>query len=535
MVKRLLKLRLRTTITLLVSAVIFICFSVTNHLIKKNVELTTLNNIEEKAKDLSRTVALSPVVIDGLSNNVDEKSIQPYTEKIRKATDVRFIVVLDMNGIRKSHPIKEKIGHKFVGGDDKPVYAGKENLSIGKGTLGMSLRFFTPVYNATGKQIGAVVVGILLDDVQTQLDKSSRVIYISAIIGILVGIFGAVLLAYKVKKIMFGMEPDEIANLLEQRSAMLLNVREGVLAVDRDSKITLLNQEAERLFKKVGINHNPVGQKVGDIIPKFHITSVIETGHKELDQEYSINGLVLVANIVPILVNRQIVGAVATFRDKTEMKIMAEQLTGVRLYAEALRSQTHEFMNKLHVILGMVQLEFYDQLLDYVRGLKDTSESEAGFFTSHFKDPVLSGFLLGKVSYAREKGAELKFADECYLPTPNDQEVIKGMITILGNLIDNAIDAVQNSEEKKVAVEILPKPVGQISITVTDTGTGMSPEMKNSIFEKGFSTKGVDRGYGLYLVMHSVAELNGTIDFCSQEGFGTKINVKIPYENRSDS
>ncbi|MGJ7922001.1 DcuS/MalK family sensor histidine kinase [Neobacillus sp. LXY-4] len=530
--KKIMKLRLRTTITLLVTGVIAFCFLVTNQLIKQNVEATTLDNIEEKARDLSRTVALSTIVKNGLNNKEDEKYIQPYAEEIRKITDVRFVVVLDMNGIRKSHPITSMIGHKFVGGDDKPVYKGKENISIATGTLGKSLRYFTPVYNDEGKQIGAVVVGILVDDVQNQIEKSSSIIYTSAIIGILIGLIGAILLAKKVKNIMFGLEPEEIANLLEQRSAMLRNVREGVLAVDRDSKITLINQEAERLFEKLGINEDPVGQKVGDIIPKFHITSVMETGQKELDQEYSFNGLDLVGNIVPIVVNEQIVGAVATFRDKTDMKSMAEQLTGVRLYAEALRAQTHEFMNKLHVILGLVQLEFYEDVLSYIRDLKDTCENEAGFFTTRFKDPILAGFLLGKVSYAREKGAELVFSDECYLPVPKDRDLENQIVTIVGNLIDNSLDALNKCKEKQVTVEMFPISDEEVSITVSDTGVGMSPELQKSIFEKGFSTKGPNRGVGLYLVLKSIKELNGSISISSEEGTGTKINVVIPFEKQ---
>jgi len=526
------KLRLQTTITLLVTAVICTCFLVAYISSIQYVKETTFAKIEEKARDISRTVAMSQVVINGLSNKEDEDKIQPYAEKIRKATDVRFVVVLDMNGVRKSHPITNKIGKKFVGGDDKPVYKGKENFSIAKGTLGTSLRFFTPVYDEKGKQIGAVSVGIAIDEVQEQMDKTSKNIYISALIGLLVGIIGAVFLAKKVKRIMFGMEPDEIANLLEQRSAMLKNVREGVLAVDQTSTITLLNQEAERLLKNISSNHQLVAKKVDDILPNSHIGTVLETGLKRLDQEYSYKGLVIVMNIVPITVDDQIVGAVATFRDKSEMKLMAEQLTGVRLYAEALRAQTHEFMNKLHVIVGLVQLELYDQILGYVRDLKEQSISTADFFTKNIKDPVLSGFLLGKVSYAREKGSELKFTDETFLPTPKNKDIVKDLVTILGNLIDNALDALAYCENKEVIVEIIPISDRELSITVMDNGIGMSPEVQKSIFEKGFSTKGANRGFGLYLVFQSIKELNGRISISSEEGTGTKINVIIPFEKQ---
>ncbi|UQD53563.1 two-component system sensor histidine kinase DcuS [Bacillus methanolicus] len=532
MKKHIFKLRLQTTITLLVSGVIIFCLLVTNYLTKQYIEETTLTRIEEKARNISRTVALSPIVIDGLSGKSDEATIQTYTEKIRKATDVLFIVVLDMNGIRKSHPNPNKIGKRFVGGDENAVFSGEEYKSTAKGTLGMSFRYFTSVFTDNGKQVGAVVVGILLDDVKNQVKQSDRIIFISMFLGIMIGLIGAVLLAKKVKTIMFGMEPDEIAKLLEQRSAMLEYAREGVLAVDKNGNITLVNQEATRLFKKMGIDEEYIGRKFEDFIPTFHLQAVIEKGQKVIDQEYSLNGLIIVANIVPILVKKEIVGAVATFRDKTDIKIMAEQLTGVRSYAEALRSQTHEFMNKLHVILGMVHLELYDQLVDFVKSVTNTFHSEVGFVTKRFKDPVIAGFLLGKMSNAREKGARLVFSENCFLPKPKDQNVVQEIVTILGNLIDNSLDAVKESQEKKVEVEIIPVFDKKISIAVADQGPGMSAEVKARVFEKGFSTKGQERGLGLHLVKQSVEKLHGQIIISSELGRGTKFIVTFPYEEK---
>ncbi|WP_153126849.1 DcuS/MalK family sensor histidine kinase [Peribacillus tepidiphilus] len=531
MKKHKIKLRLQTTITLFVSGVIIFCLLVTNYLTKQYIEETTLARIEEKARNISRTVALSPIVIDGLSGKRDEEAIQTYTEKIRKATDVLFIVVLDMNGMRKSHPNPNKIGKRFVGGDEDPVYSGEEYKSTAKGTLGMSFRYFTPVMNEKGQQVGAVAVGIRLDDVKNQVNQGNRIIFISMFLGIMIGLIGAVLLAKKVKNIMFGMEPDEIARLLEQRSAMLEYAREGVIAVDKDGNITLVNQEANRLFKTMGIEEY-IDRKIVDLIPTIHLQAVMDKGQKVIDQEYSLNGLMIVANIVPIFVNQEIVGAVATFRDKTDIKLMAEQLTGVRAYAEALRSQTHEFMNKLHVILGMVHLELYDQLVEFVKSVTNTFHSEVGFVTNRFKDPVIAGFLLGKVSYAREKGARLVFSENCFMPKPKDQDIIQEIITILGNLMDNSLDAVIGSKEKKVEVEIIPVCNKKLSITVSDTGPGMSTDIKERVFEKGFSTKGQDRGLGLHLVKQSVEKLHGQIIISSELGRGTKFTVTLPYEEK---
>lgn len=524
------KLSLQTTITLLVSGVIIACLLITSYFIKQNIEKTTLAHIEENAQDISRTVALSPIVIDALSGKADKSLIQQFAEKIRTATNVQYIVVLDMNRIRLSHPDPNEIGKKFVGGDEGPVFSGKDHISVAKGTLGRSLRSFTPVFDSNGKQIGAVAVGVLLNMIDQKEKQSIQVIFFSMFIGSIVGLIGAVLLGRKVKKIMFGMEPGEIAHLLEERSAVLEFAREGIMAFDKDSNITLVNQEAARLIKKMGIDDDPKGRKVKDVIPELSINSVIDTGCKALDQEIFFNDQSVIANIIPIRVDHRISGAVATFRDKTEIRQMAEQLTGARSYAEALRAQTHEFMNKLHVILGMVQLEYYDQLIDFVQGITEKFQTEVGFITSRFKDPVLAGFILGKVSFVRENGGKLSISEASFMPTIKDSEIEKDIITILGNLIDNSLDSLKGRKVKNIEVEIVPLTGNQLSITVSDTGIGMSNEVLKNAFDKGFSTKGNDRGFGLYIVNNSANKLNGKVKIASELGKGTRINVVFPYE-----
>ena len=527
------KLKLQTKITLLVSGVCLLCLLVTNYLVQKNVEETIVDSIEEKARIMSRAAAISPIFIAGLNGDSSEDTIQQYAEKMRKKADMDFIVVLDMNGMRKSHPMPEKIGQKYAGGDAGEVFIGKEHTSIAKGTLGMSLRYFTPVYNNDGEQIGAILVGILLDDVEKKVTESSVVIILSMLLGMVVGLTGAIFMAKKVKSILFGMEPEEIAKLLEQRSAILDYAREGILAVDRSSRITLINQEAARLIETIGVSY-PMTKFAEEVLPQLPFMSVMQTGEKEVDQEYFLNGLVVVANILPIYVNDEIVGAVATFRDKTEIKEMTEQLSGVRTYAEALRSQTHEFMNKLHVILGMVQLEFYDQIPNYVKGITDTFQSEVGFITTRVKDPVLAGFILGKVSYSREKAAKLNFSEDFYLPKPKNKDTVQDLVTILGNLIDNSIDAVHGCQDKKIDLEIRPADDGHLLIKISDTGKGIEQEFMEKVFVKGFSTKGENRGIGLHLVQNSIKRLNGQLSIHSDVDNGAEICINIPYETQGE-
>jgi two-component system, CitB family, sensor histidine kinase MalK len=525
--RKILRLRLQTTITILVCSVVALALFVTDLLISEEVGRTTLKNQEDKALNIARMTAHSPVVVEALNGQREEKDIQDYTNEITKITKVEFIVVMDMNGIRKSHPNPQQIGLHFVGGDEGPVLHGHEHFSTAKGTLGYSLRAFTPVFTKDGKQIGAVAVGLSLNKVKQDVSSGKKVIYLAVIFGILVGVIGAIFLARKIKDSMFGLEPAEIGKLLEERSAMLQSTKEGILAVDQDGRITLANNEALRLFQEAGIKDNPVSHFVDEVIPQLNLKEVLETGNIKINEEIDLSGITLFSNHLPIIVNNEIVGAIATFRNKTEINQLAEELTGVKLYAEALRAQSHEFLNKLHVVLGLVHLEQYDKLADYINQISDHLENQVGYLVSKIKDPALAGFILGKMSYAREMGAELSFTGEGIFPEHKSPDMAHELITILGNLIDNALEALSDQEYKKVNVyfEIFDD---ELLIEVADNGPGIKKEHLDEIFTKGFSTKGNNRGIGLFLVKRSLEKIHGDVEIQTEFNKGTRFMISIP-------
>ncbi len=523
------KWRLQTTIALLVCVVVLMALFATDILISARITKETENNLTEKATDIARMTAKNPIVIEGLKNHKKEDKIQGAAEEIRRITKVEFVVVMDMNGIRKSHPNRKRIGEHFVGGDEAAVLQGKEHISIAKGTLGVSLRSFTPVFDDHHKQIGAVAVGILIKRVNKAVAQSRQIIYISAIFGILVGILGALFLARKIKQILFGLEPIEIAKLLEERSAMLQSAKEGILALDSSGRIRLVNNEAIRLFQAAGFRKNPAGEMLENFIPGTKLTHALETGEYQVNQEQVLNGITILVNQAPVIVKGKIAGAILTFRDKTEIKQLAEQLTGAKLYAEALRAQSHEFMNKLHVISGLVQMEHYQAIPAYIEKLIDFQQTELKFVMDRFKDPVLAGFLLGKLSYARESGAEFTINGEGIVPETEEQDLIHEVITILGNLIDNGVDAVKNSARKWITLRF-DYFEDVLVLEIHDTGKGMDENLRKKIFHKGFSTKGDNRGFGLFLVKQSIDKIKGDIEVHTNEDEGTAFIVTIPYK-----
>jgi CitB family two-component system sensor histidine kinase MalK len=526
------KIKLRTIIIFLVCIVVLLSLLLTDLLVSRSINDSSIRNEEEKALTVARIVSQSEIVQNGLREEKAEE-IQQYANEVRQTADVLFVVVMDMEAIRYSHPKSELVGKPFEGGDEALVFEGNEYSSISEGTLATSLRSFTPVVNEMNEQIGAVAVGISLENVQQTIDQNHKNIVLGSFFGLLVGLIGALLIAGYIKRTLYGLEPSAIAKILEERNAMLQSVHEGIIAVDNDGRITLVNKSALKLFKRAGLPEQPIGMDITTYMPTTGLDRVLKTGVPELGAELTINGNSLLVNRVPLIVDNQIIGAISTLRDKTEVKELAKQLTGVRLYVDALRAQTHEVKNNLHVILGMVRSGAYEQLKTFILQLVNHKNHEIGQL-SDIKDAVLSGFLLGKLSYARECGVDLTIKSEDVIPKTKSSEVIHEIITILGNLINNAAEAVEERPFKKVDVQ-LSHHDNLLKIEIKDTGPGIKTEDLADIFEKGFSTKGENRGYGLALVKTSIDKLGGNLMVDTFAGSGTTITVEIPYEAEGDS
>ncbi|MCL6602626.1 MAG: DcuS/MalK family sensor histidine kinase [Paenibacillus sp.] len=492
----------------------------------------TRHNLEDKAITIARTIAMIPLVSEGLIQGRSEE-IQAYTTKITRRNDIMFVVVIDMNSIRYSHPDVSFVGKPFSGGGQHIALRGEESVSEGEGSLGKSVRAFVPVYDGRGRQVGIVVVGLSLERVHRIIQQNEWTIIVILLSGALLGGFGAMVLARRIKQMMLWLEPSEISKLLEERSAMLQSTREGILAIDDNADITLINLEAERLLRKAGCKGEALRQPVTDYWPALRLENMLTTGEAKLDEEIDLNGTTLLANSLPIWVNGAIVGAIVTFRDKTEISQLVERLSGVSLYAEALRGQAHEFMNKLHVIMGMTHMGLYEDLQHYISGTVNNYQNEIGSITRHIKDPVMAGFLLGKLSRAREAGVQLILAEDSYLPQAEGSEIIHELITIVGNLLDNAMDALNGQEHKEIHLAFRYH-LARLICTVSDNGSGIPESLRQKVFEQGFSTKGENRGIGLYLVLRSVNKLNGHLEILASDGRGTRFLVEVPYVTEDD-
>ncbi len=493
---------------------------------------TTTEQMGENALDVARTVSLIPSVRDAFYTPDPADVIWPLAERVRKATGAEFVVVGNRQGIRYSHPLPDRIGKHMVGGDNAPALEGKEYTSEAVGSLGPSLRGKVPLYGLGGEIIGIVSVGFMLQDIHAAIWQYDRWIIGVVAAAAAMGVLGAVLLARNIKREIFGLEPAEIAAVLQERTAVLQSIREGIIAINDRQEITVLNTQARRLLD---LPEDALGKRVTDVIPNSRMPSVLETGEAQYDHDMILGDTVVVANRVPITIGGRVAGVVATFRDRTEIRRLGDQLSEVKRYAEALRSQTHEFANKMHAVSGLVQLGHYEQAIDYICAATSGHQNLVELLMRRVPDPTVAAIILGKYNRAAEQRVRLEVDEGSSLRSLRDEPLDSDMlVTVIGNLLDNALEAVKDLEPERRRVRLaLSDEGGEVVIAVEDAGPGIPPENLRRIFEEGFSTKdSARRGIGLALVKRAVEHHGGRVTADSDPGRGARFVVRIPRERK---
>ncbi len=489
-----------------------------------------INRTEESAMDLAQSIARIPTISENIEKEDGINVIQPLVEGIRKNTQADFIVILDMEGIRYSHPVEDRLGQYFVGGDEKRVLVrGESYVSEAVGTLGESKRAFVPIYKEN-KQVGAVALGILVKGIKERIDSILSSTYIVLLWGNLLGVVGSVLLGNNVKKSIFGLEPREIAMILEEKNAIIDSLKEGVIAIDKDRKITLINREAKKLLN---YGEEIMGMDINQIIKNTRLPILLQTGEAEYSREQIINDTVVLVNRIPIKVEDEVVGVVASFNKKNEVQRLAEELTGVKKFVEALRSQNHEFMNRLHTISGLIQLKEYDKAMSLISKVSSEKQEITSFIIDRIKVNEIAGLILGKFDRANELKIDFKIDSNSSLCRSYSLEFKNSLVTIIGNLIDNAIESLNDVDikEKKIYIGLFEEE-NDLRIVVKDTGVGIPDSLKTKIFERGFSTKvGNSRGIGLDLIKSNINLFEGNIELKSKVNQGAEFIVTTPYQN----
>jgi two-component system CitB family sensor kinase len=532
-------MKLQTKLTLLVITVVFVSICI----IISFVASWMTGNIESKARtnimNVAEMAAHSTEIVNALEAKDPNGNIEAYVNmQLKDLEQVEYIIVADNGGIRYSHPNPEMIGQMFEGGDEtRVVEKGEAYISEATGTLGKSLRAFVPIYDSENKkQIGFVCAGTLTQSIETAKHTAILYIILIALGGLMAGVIGAFLLANNIKNTLLGLEPDEISKLYNEKMGMLDAIHEGLVAVDDEARITLINDSALNILRfENRINKEDIiGRNVEVVIPNSRLINVLETGKSEFEEEQRINNTIIMTNRVPIMSRGKIVGVIASFRDKTEVTRMAEELTGVKKMAWSLRAQNHEFMNKLHTIAGLIQLEEYEEAIQFISDVAKVRSNISNILTENIKDASLSALLLSKYNKAEEFRIKLKIDENSKLTKLPQYMTSEEIVSVVGNLIENSIDAVENDGSGFIYIKIVQSEYF-LNIKVKNNGDEIPLEYREKIYEQGFSTKEGQRGHGMYIIKKIIDEFNGTIYFDVDEGVLWDITIPMTRSEKIDS
>lgn len=482
---------------------------------------------EHRAAGVAQTTAAMPEVISCLEAPTRcPASIQAVAERIRRATGASYVVVIDASRIRHSHPqpslIGQPIEETLVAGDGR-THTGSDN-----GATGRSARGIAPVFDGRGRVIGEVSAGLRESSVTSALWSGLPTFAIWFALALLGGALASWLLAARLKRLTFGLELDEIALLLQEREATLHGIREGVIAFDAHGRVTMVNDEARRLLL---LEHAPLGGRLDDLVPAGRLHDVLSGEASGQDEVVLTDDFALTVNRMPVSLSGRPHGSVVTLRDRTEMSGLLRELDSVRGLTDALRAQQHEFSNRMHTVAGLLELGQAPEALAYLTELRASGDSFVDDLRARISSTLIVGLLVGKSADASERGVELRVTEDTWLG--DAPEHIQALTTILGNLVNNALDALAEAppqdQPAHVSVSILEEE-DEIVVCVADNGPGVPAGAQESIFLDGFTTKptrgALHRGLGLALVHRLVQRLGGTISV--SEGPGAQFVVRLP-------
>ncbi|KAF4409450.1 ATP-binding protein [Streptomyces lycii] len=484
--------------------------------------------LDDQAMRRALAIAQTTATRPGLDRDVlstrpsPDGPVQAEAERIRRSTGAEYVVIMNTAGIRLSHPSPERIGHR-VSTDPGRALAGDEVMQIDEGTLGRSARGKVPLRDEDGRIVGAVSVGIGYDSVRDRLVSAVPGLLAYAVGALAVGALAAYLVSRRLQRRTHDLAFSDISALLAEREAMLHGIREGVVALDGRGRVRLVNDEAQRLL---GLGHRATGLPLEDVLGRGRTADVLSGRVTGEDLLTVSGGRVLVANRMPTDDG----GAVVTLRDRTELERLGRELDGTRGLIDALRAQDHEHANRMHTLLGLLELGLYEEAEQFITEAVGVHRATAEQITERVRDPLLAALLVGKATVAAERGVALRLTGESLLP---DRLVDPGgVVTVVGNLVDNALDAAAGTPRAEVRVALRAEGRAAV-LRVGDSGPGIPPERREDVFTEGWSTKeppahGGRRGIGLALVRRLAERQGGSARVRAAEGGGAEFTVVLP-------
>jgi len=495
---------------------------------------TVQRTAEQRTTAIVESLIHSPFVLAAATGPDPTAALQPYVEKVRLSTGTSFITVFAPDRTRFTHPDPAQIGRPYIG-TIAPALAGRTFTETYAGTLGPSVRTTGPVVDGAGRVVALVSAGITVSTIGHDLTAALPGIAGTALATLAVGAAGSWVLSRRLRRQTRGLSPRSLTAMLDYHEAVLHAVREGLLLVDGDQRVLLANDEGRRLLN---LDADPAGRSVDELGLPPDLTRILRLQERAVDEVVVTDTRVLVLNQAPARPSDRSAGTVVTFRDHTELQALTGELDSVRAFAESLRAQAHEAANRLHTTVSLVELGRSQEAVDFATAELASAQRLTDRVIDGVGEPVLAALLLGKAATAHERGVLLEIDPV----TAVGNTGIPGgdLVTVVGNLIDNAIDAALTGDPPREVQVALWVEGERLEIRVEDTGPGLSEEDVVLAFERGWTTKdsggapcGLGRGLGLALVSQAVRRHGGTLSCRPGPGAEFRVSLPLPVMVRS--
>lgn len=486
------------------------------------------NQFKLRALAIANATAAVPQIAELIVDGDPSHQLPIIAENIRKKTNATYVVIADRKGIRLSHPNPALIGKRLDG--KLPALKGISSTDTDKGTLGRSANGKTPIFDSNNKVVGMVSAGILQSAFASDNTYLRNAFIFFGFGFIILGLLVAELLARRLKGQKIALELENVTSKYQEHDAMLHAIKEGVVTLNTQGRITLINDEALRLLN---LHEGVLGKQISEVIDEGRLLNLLLGQVKSGDDELVLNdNFFLRVNRRPVRQMGRDIGAVVILRDRTEHIGLLRELDSVRTLTDALRAQQHEYSNRMHTVNGLIELGRFEEASEYLGEISTINADLAETLHDVIANPTITALLIAKVSIARERGVKLSIGAEV---TMNDFAIDpNALITIIGNLLDNAIDAAMGSKDAGVEISIASFEGGKKLIRVHDTGPGLPDSNTEIIFEDGFSTKpprtGGHRGLGLAIVQRLVKQADGEISYFNQNG--ATFIVALPIDSK---
>ena len=523
-----------TQLILIISLALFLGISGT--MINIHFEMQKRDqNLQNVAEAIAHSPILNMEEVSG-EEEAHKDILMGYLDSLKDTLDdIDVISVVSCDNIRLYHSTHELIGTIY----DGTIPEFKENnrefyTAYDSGPSGTQRRAYSAIYDSEGNYIGFVMAIMLMENIKAETFQTLTFYALITLSAVLIELILSAELSNSIKKSLHGYEPDVFSAMYQVRDNILESLDEGIIAIDKTGSVQFVNNAAVSMLgggQNTGVK-NIVGAPLGNICDGTLFDHTLKSGEKEFNiREPRLRRSDILIDRIPIKDDNGTVGAVGILHDRAEYTKLMEDLTGTRYLVDAMRANNHDFTNKLHVILGLIQMGMYDKATSYIENITIVQRTTISKIMSAVSEPAVAALLIGKAARASELNIKFVLREGCNYSKSDYPLPDSMLVTVIGNLIDNAFDAMNDNKAvfdkpKELMFGIYSKP-GALLITTDDTGVGIDPADIDRIFENGFSTKGTGRGTGLYQVKTMVDELGGTITTESQKGVGTSFTVSF--------